>query len=186
MEAHKVLKEAGYDVSSYGTGSAVRLPGPSIDQPNTYKFGTPYDEIFKELDGKDHKLYEQNGVLKMLDRNRSVKEFPEKFQENFKVFDFIITCEERCFDSVLDDLCTRSGAANKVVHVINVDIKDDAENAAIGGQGILKLVNLLVEKKKEVESSTEAVTFEDNIMDILTSWQLDNPRLLLLYNTAFY
>ncbi|GMM34331.1 RNA polymerase II subunit A C-terminal domain phosphatase [Saccharomycopsis crataegensis] len=187
MEAHKVLRDAGYTVSSYGTGSAVRLPGPSIDKPNTYAFGTAYDDIYKELEGQDSRLYTQNGVLKMLDRNRHVKQAPEKFQQNTKVFDFIITCEERCFDAVIDDLYNRGAILNRVVHVINVDIKDDTESAAVGGQAILKLVNAVAAKKKEIEKdSDDGDCLEDHLMDIMTQWQLEHPHLLLLYNVAYY
>ena len=57
MEAHALLKRQGFDVSSYGTGSHVKLPGPSLREPNVYDFGTPYKQMLDELRQKDPELY---------------------------------------------------------------------------------------------------------------------------------
>jgi RNA polymerase II subunit A C-terminal domain phosphatase SSU72 len=67
MEAHLRLSQANYPVISFGTGSLVRLPGPTITQPNVYQFNkTSYDSMYKELESKDSRLYRNNGILNML------------------------------------------------------------------------------------------------------------------------
>lgn len=49
-----------------------------------------------------HYRYTQNGLLHMLDRNRRIKEKPQRFQHNQFKFDVIITCEERVYDQAVE------------------------------------------------------------------------------------
>lgn len=121
----------------------VRLPGPAIDKPNIYPFGTPYEQVYQELKKQDQALYTQNGLLSMLDRNRKTKEAPQRWHESRELFDVIITCEERCFDSVVEDLSNRGQNLNQSTHVINVEIKDNHEDALLGGRAILQLAQMV-------------------------------------------
>ncbi|KAF3785016.1 RNA polymerase II subunit A C-terminal domain phosphatase [Nymphaea thermarum] len=177
MEAHSLLKREGFDVCSYGTGAHVKLPGPSLREPNVYEFGTPYKQMFDDLRRKDPELYKRNGILPMLRRNSSVKLAPQRWQENASdgTFDVVLTFEEKVFDMVLEDLHNRDGLLMKPVLVINLDVKDNHEEAAIGGRLALDLCQEL-----------EAVdSWEDKIDDILAAFERQHRRKLL-YSIAFY
>ncbi|XKL67924.1 hypothetical protein PGB90_003415 [Kerria lacca] len=143
MEAHSVLSKKGYFVKSFGTGDKVKLPGTAIDKPNIYDFNCTYDEIYNDLTKKDKAFYTQNGLLHMLDRNRRIKSKPEKFQLCEEQFDLIITCEERVYDQVIDFFNSKSPIDNTPVHIINVDIQDNQEEATIGAFFICELVHLV-------------------------------------------
>jgi Ssu72-like protein len=98
-------------------------------------------------------------MLQMLERNKKIKAWPERFQDTDKQFDVIITCEERCYDIVCEglkgkyytfifllwwslwwlELVNSNKNDNKAVYVVNFDIKDNHEDATIGGRSILQL-----------------------------------------------
>ncbi|KAL8639731.1 MAG: hypothetical protein Q9228_003266 [Teloschistes exilis] len=217
MEAHLRLSLANYPVISFGTGSLVRLPGPSISQPNVYPFNsTSYDTMYTELNGKDPRLYRANGLLTMLERNRSVKFGPERWQDwaigtprlehrddrgsagvEGGVVDIVITCEERCWDAVVDNLVEREGKLNRPVHVINVDIKDNHEEALVGGKAILELADMLNAAAKEERSRSGGEWrngasggggsgFDERVPDIIATWQEKWPTLPALWTLAWF
>ncbi|ORZ16380.1 RNA polymerase II subunit A C-terminal domain phosphatase SSU72 [Absidia repens] len=176
MEAHNVLRNNGYNVESYGTGSMVRLPGPAIDKPNIYPFGTPYDQVYKELKERDPTLYTKNGLLSMLNRNRSIKDAPQRWQEAKGPYDVIITCEERCFDAVIEDIYNRGQIYNARTHVINVEIKDNHDEATLGGQAILELVTM-------VEESTD---IDADMSNIIQKFEVAHPSFPLLHTVTYF
>ncbi|XAR49488.1 Phosphoprotein phosphatase [Bertholletia excelsa] len=177
MEAHFLLKQKGFDVSSYGTGAHVKLPGPSLREPNVYEFGTHYKHMFEDLRRKDPELYKRNGILQMLKRNTLVKLAPQRWQDNAAdgPFDVVLTFEEKVFDMVIEDLHNRDHILFKPVLVINLEIKDNHDEAAIGGRHALNLC-------QEIEA-TEC--WEDSIDEIVINFERQT-RKKLLYSISFY
>ena len=51
------FSKKGFHVKSYGSGTHVKLPGPSPDKPNIYDFNTTYDQMYRDLMMKDRNLY---------------------------------------------------------------------------------------------------------------------------------
>jgi RNA polymerase II subunit A C-terminal domain phosphatase SSU72 len=217
MEAHLQLASAHLPTISFGTGSLVRLPGPSMDKPNVYHFNsTTYRTIHDELATQNTALYTHNGLLKMLGRNLNIKGFPERFQDwvpgkprlahvedkgyqgtESGVVDVVITCEERCFDAVLEDLHNKGGRLNRPVHVFNVDIRDNHEEALVGGKAILDLalsLNDAASKEREVHGENGWVSgggsartgFDERVPDILATWQERWPNMPALWSLAWF
>ncbi|OAJ40453.1 hypothetical protein BDEG_26439 [Batrachochytrium dendrobatidis JEL423] len=185
MEAHHVLRQHNFSISSYGTGTAVRLPGPSADKPNIYSFGTPYDDIYNELASQD--------------RHLRIKRAPERFQDTSDVFDVIFTCEERCFDAaceskqslvhtilhniVIDSISdvgilNRSRQSNQPVHVINVEIIDNHEQATVG-----EMVKLVA--NMSVDGQIEATTDLDQEIGALLEAFIDKTKANILYTITY-
>ncbi|KAL1642334.1 RNA polymerase II subunit A C-terminal domain phosphatase [Didymella pomorum] len=217
MEAHLQLASAHLPTISFGTGSLVRLPGPTITQPNVYHFNsTTYSQIHSELSSQNTALYTHNGLLNMLGRNLNIKSYPERFQDwvpgkprlehegdkgfagtESGVADVVITCEERCFDAVLEDLHNKGGRLNRPVHVFNVDIKDNHEEALVGGKAILDLALSLNEaagKEREVHGEggwnagggAARSGFDEKVPEILAQWQERWPQMPALWSLAWF
>ncbi|KAK4952943.1 RNA polymerase II subunit A C-terminal domain phosphatase [Elasticomyces elasticus] len=224
-----------YPTISFGTGSLVRLPGPSITQPNVYNFNTTsYSDMYEELKSKDAALYGRNGILPMLERNKGVKWGPERWQDwavgvprvgkrkrgevegaeygrdkgaqgtEAGTVDIVITCEERCWDAVVDDLLTRGSPLNRPVHVFNIDIKDNHEEALVGGKAILELADELNAAAREARAThvkgggmggvngfDQGVAgarqgFDERVPEILAAWQERWPGLPALWTLAWF
>lgn len=132
MEAHSFLQKKGFNIRSYGTGEKIKIPGRSEKEPNQYPFGTSYDDIYSDLKSKDKALYTKNGMLHIMERNRRIKKGPEKFQETQNKYDIILTVEEKVYDQVLADFEARGSDTEQSVHIINMNVVDNPEDATIG------------------------------------------------------
>ena len=175
MEAHSRLHKKGFNVLSFGTGDKIKLPGPSLTQPNVYEFGTSYEEIYQDLARKDKSMYKQNGILHMLDRNKMIKTGPERFQDSDKIFDVILTAEERVYDQVLEHFEQTGNNLDQLVHVVNMDIQDNQEEATIGAFLFHELVQLL----------TQSPDIDNDIEDILQDFETKCKRQIL-HSILFY
>lgn len=175
MEAHKVLSEHGYNVESFGTGTNVRMPGPAIDKPQVYEFGTPYEKMYNELKSQNPKLYSSNGVLAMLDRNRHLKDHPQQWTSHGDVFDVVITCQEKCFDAVCMDLLHKGAKLCRPVHVVNVEIEDNPHEAKMGARAILEFVDM-------VAQSTDP---DAEMLEILRKWQKTHQKYPSIYQLCY-
>ncbi|CAK8687147.1 RNA polymerase II subunit A C-terminal domain phosphatase SSU72-like [Clavelina lepadiformis] len=175
MEAHRFLSKKNFNVQSFGTGNQVKLPGPAADKPNVFSFDWKYSDILEQLKKKDINLYTQNGVLNMLDRNRRIKDRPQRFQDSDQRFDIVISLEERVYDQIMEDFNTKEAELMEPVHVINFDIPDNHEEATIGAFVICELAKL-------VEESDDL----DNEIDELLQEFEDKTKRRIIHSVQFY
>lgn len=188
MEAQRVLTEAGYKVSSYGTGNCVKIPGLTKETPNVFKFGTPYKDILSTLKEQESNVPEENrnyakqGLYDMLERNIVLKECPENWhvQSTDKILenDIVICCDEKCYEILLDDCARRGIKKGTPLLIFNVDVIDLHAKSIEAGQAILRLMNLLEELKTTSKKDSD---FYDNIGSVAGQWQLEYQNLPILY-----
>jgi len=175
MEAHNFLQKKGYNIQSYGTGNMIKIPGKSEREPNTYPFGTTYDFIYDDLKNKDLELYTKNGMLHIMERNRRIKSGPEKFQDCPKEFEIILTVEEKVYDQVLECFNSRDSVSETPVHVINMSVVDNPEDATIGAFLLCELAQIL----------TSSDDLDNDIDDIIQDFEGKCEREVL-HTVLFY
>jgi len=155
------MKKKNYIVESFGSGNCVKLPGTTIDRPNVYKFDSTYKQIFKDLQEKDTKFYTRNGVLGMLERNMRIKEAPERFQNCPETFDIVISLDERVYDQIIEYFYYHKKATEmKQVHVININVKDNHEEATIGAFAACDIAKLLSEFRGDLDDEIGELLLE--------------------------
>jgi RNA polymerase II subunit A C-terminal domain phosphatase SSU72 len=84
----------------------------------------------------------------------------------------------------------RNSPLNRLVHVINVDIKDNHEEALVGGKGILELANMLTRAAKEERERAGPEFTRDSVdkrvPEVLAAWQERFPNLPALWTVAYF
>jgi RNA polymerase II subunit A C-terminal domain phosphatase SSU72 len=142
---------SGFDVSSFGCGTKLKLPGPS-KKAREFDFGTPYAEIVRCLEREAKGHYErvggnEGGVLELARRGAATKEAPERWQDTdtsiISKLDVVIVFETRLFDEVVSNLQERDPESFSPIHVILMHTKDAPHIAIAQAQNALDLCRQL-------------------------------------------
>jgi RNA polymerase II subunit A C-terminal domain phosphatase SSU72 len=145
MAAHQILQKNNFQVSSYGTNSAISLPGPG--KANTYDFGTTYSEILADLQGQGVSYYAEMGLLELIQRDQEIKDKPERFLSIFeqkKYFDIIFTYEKQpIMQRVLELFHANGNITFQLSHIVNIETQDDTTKARSSAATTLKLAREL-------------------------------------------
>merc|ERR1712181_86437 len=134
-------------------GQMIKIPGESERKPNAYPFGTTYDHIFADLTSKDKELYTKNGMLHIMERNRRIK----------------------VYDQTLEYFSEREAENETPVHVINMNVVDNPEDATIGAF-------LLCELAQNLSISDD---LDNDIDDIIQDFESKCEREVL-HTILFY
>ena len=97
------------------------------------------------------------------------------FQECSEEFDVILTCEERVYDAVLENLGETGNRSGNSVHVVNMDIVDNPEDATIGAFLLHELAEML----------NKSPDLDDEIDEIVQEFEGKCQRPVL-HSVAFY
>ena len=155
-------------------------------EPRIFKFGTPYEEMFKSLAAtpEDEAFFSRNGVLQLCRRGAAVKKAPQRWQDQTTEFisqhDVVIAFEERIFDAVIEDLQIREPTENFApIHVICLDTKDNPHEAQIQGMVALELC------WKLEQAGDDLVTNAAEILDQFQNERMTHTPIKVLYQLCY-
>ena len=154
MEGHRILKQHGFNVSSYGTNEIIRMPGAV--SPITYDFGSTYEEILAQIKSENSSFYEEQGLIDMLEKDAETKPKPERFAATFNpasrcYFDVIFTYQEPVMFKVLTEFQENGNQKMKICHVVNIETPDSRAEAIKSATHTLDLASLLASAKDLTE-----------------------------------
>jgi RNA polymerase II subunit A C-terminal domain phosphatase SSU72 len=133
---------------------------------------------------KDKRLYTEMGMLHILDRNRRIKERPEKFQDSTTTFDVILTCEEKVYDQVATSFEERQSTREQPVHLLNLDVVDTPEDATIGAFLLCELCQMMAASEDLDDEMEEVVQdFEAKFKKVYESGRKCRDRHFKQQNT---
>ncbi len=87
----------------------------------------------------------------------------------------VITAEERVYDQAVEHFEEKGGEAGQPVHIINMDIVDNHEEATIGAFLLCELVQMLA----------DSADMEDEMDELVQEFEARCKRTIL-HTVAFY
>ena len=167
MEGHRILKDNGFKVSSYGANDFIRMPGSH--SPHTYDYGSTYSEILGQLkQERDVAFYEEAGLIDMLEKDAATKPKPEKWAATFNpasrvYFDIVITYQESVLSKVLTEFQENGNQKMKLCFVVNIETPDTRADAIKSASHTLEIAQMLSGSDDLIEEIEDLIeTFNRN------------------------